>query len=920
MKQLLWILFVMLFCTRVLSQETPEIVNLRVTGYGAQNQIWSIAQDNSKLTYFANASGLSLFDGANWDTLQMPEKQIVRCVNRGKNDELFVGAYGEFGFWKRNQQHNFVYHSLSKDIPLDKVRKEEIWHILCTPEAVFFQSFSTLYKYDYHRAEIISTPGNIMFFQAVNGRYFIQAIGQGIYEYRQSGFELCDNTEFFAKKTVVSILPFANDRLLIFTANDGVFIYDFQTIAPWTASVNIALKKDQINRCLVLKNADMAIGTILDGLYIVSPDGQVRYHLSQSNGLQNNTVLSLLEDEQNYLWVGLDHGADRISLNSPLAYFKDFSGKMGTTYTAANFNNQLYLGTNRGVFCKTKNGAFNLIEGSQGQVWFLKQINNQLICGHNNGTFSISRTNAINKIATVTGGWTMQNAKHDSTIWIQGNYTGLAIFKIGTNGELKFSHRVNGFSEPVKQLINEDKNHCWVQNPYKGFYRLHLNDDLTEVDKIEELNISNKKSAAVKSSITAINGKIYVQSTDGIFISDFSAKEIQLHKTNEIEGTAIVDQQMHLLSGFDNDWFCVTKDKVIRQKGNQKMQFFTSLVYVYECIENLNNEMYLLGKENGYCLLNKNAETHQVSSLSAPIISKVSLQNEKHIYPLSNTGECQLSAQSNELVFSFSQPEILAGVRFRYILEGFDKDWSEWQSKPSKEFTNLAAGNYIFKVKSDVSDNIASFTFTILPPWYLTIWAKVIYVLSALFLFYLLERWYLMRLELQKKKLMQQQQQVMEQLQLQNENILLQNTIQSKTKEIASSAMNVLEKNQILIKIKETLNEVRQEVGSALPSKYYQRIINVIDEHLSSEQDWLLFETNFNEVHDHFFKRLINDFPDLTPGDLKLAAYLKMDLSSKELAQIFNISVRGMENKRYRLRQKMGLKVEDNVVEFLMKY
>jgi DNA-binding NarL/FixJ family response regulator len=81
-----------------------------------------------------------------------------------------------------------------------------------------------------------------------------------------------------------------------------------------------------------------------------------------------------------------------------------------------------------------------------------------------------------------------------------------------------------------------------------------------------------------------------------------------------------------------------------------------------------------------------------------------------------------------------------------------------------------------------------------------------------------------------------------------------------------------------------------------------------------------VFEMNFNQVHEQFFKKLKADFPELTPGDLKLAAYLKMNLSSKEIAPLLNISIRSVENKRYRLRRKLNLEEEENLTEFMLRY
>ncbi len=99
-----------------------------------------------------------------------------------------------------------------------------------------------------------------------------------------------------------------------------------------------------------------------------------------------------------------------------------------------------------------------------------------------------------------------------------------------------------------------------------------------------------------------------------------------------------------------------------------------------------------------------------------------------------------------------------------------------------------------------------------------------------------------------------------------------------------------------------------------------QQLHRLVERELSSENDWEVFEENFNSVHEAFLRKMKHSFPELTPGDLRLAAYLKMNLSTKEIAPLLGISIRGVENKRYRLRQKMNLPNDENLVEFLLEF
>ena len=157
-----------------------------------------------------------------------------------------------------------------------------------------------------------------------------------------------------------------------------------------------------------------------------------------------------------------------------------------------------------------------------------------------------------------------------------------------------------------------------------------------------------------------------------------------------------------------------------------------------------------------------------------------------------------------------------------------------------------------------------------------------------------------------------------ERTQLLNEQ--LQKGILYKSQELANSTFNLIRKNEILITIKEELKKSKAAIRSRQQNDFHHKVINLIDRHLDNNHDWEVFEENFNEVHEVFLKKLMSQYTDLTPGDLKLAAYLKMNLSSKEIAPLLNISIRGVENKRYRLRKKLNLPIEENLTEFMNNF
>ena len=140
----------------------------------------------------------------------------------------------------------------------------------------------------------------------------------------------------------------------------------------------------------------------------------------------------------------------------------------------------------------------------------------------------------------------------------------------------------------------------------------------------------------------------------------------------------------------------------------------------------------------------------------------------------------------------------------------------------------------------------------------------------------------------------------------------LQDEIESKTRELSASTMSIIKKNEILNTIKGELEEVKND-DSVKP------VIKIINKNLKNTGDWKMFQEAFNNADSDFLKKVKNAHPSLTPNDLRLCAYLRLNLSSKEIAPLLNISVRSVEIKRYRLRKKMELQHEKSLVAYILE-
>ncbi|MBK7873251.1 MAG: hypothetical protein IPJ74_22565 [Saprospiraceae bacterium] len=915
------------FYQSALAQETPRVINFTKDQYQAYNQNWSIAQSPDLSMFFGNSAGLLEFDGSKWHTFTLPNRQVVRSVACDSEGRIFTGAFGEVGYWRRDSIGELTYQSLTNLINNDIFYREEIWHILPLEQLVLFQSFSKVYLYDYQEIRQIQPPGNIMYAHRAGDRLILPVIRQGLFELRgNNGFEFLPGTESLADQTVVFILSNGNDKLLVGTSNDGIFEYDNGRLLPWNKTLQSQLIKNQLNKGIRLSNGDIALGTILNGVFIVNKKGVVQYHINQKNGLQNNTVLALFEDAAKNLWVGLDKGVDLVEMSSPIVFFNDKSGTVGSVYAAAIYEGNIYIGSNQGVFVKPwpqqeQEADLQLINGTQGQVWELKVFDGQLLLGHNNGTFLL-KSSKIQQISEVTGGWVTISHPQKRNILLQGTYTGLIVLKKGADGRWQFSHRVEGFTESIKKMVFDAKGNLWIVNPHRGIHRIQMDDSLRRITSLTRFTTKDGLPSEFKIDVDVIENQLVVKSNSDFLTFDESSNRFIF--LDSIVNKPLPKDHSTIKNGRDNDWFQIAGQQLTYHFGQEQVAFSLPLAPDYESIIPIDSNNYLFGLDDGYAIFSpkqliSDADGREFFPRVA-IKTILSFNRKKHTNHLITNELLSLGANENSIRFTFAQPYFTRTPEYSYLLEGFDERWSNWQQLPEKEFNRLPPGDYVFKIRSNLSPEITQFNFRIQRHWYQSWWATTSYLILFLAGAWMIERWNQHRLEKQRIHLEQEKEKQLEEQRIKASNERLQIDVISKSKELANSTMSLIQKNEILLKIKDEIQAIKASADGHFPNKHYQRLLHLIDVNISSDHDWQVFETNFNQVHEQFFKKLKSTFPDLTPGDLKLAAYLKMNLSSKEIAPLLNISIRSVENKRYRLRKKLNLQEEDNLTEFMLQY
>lgn len=914
------------------SQELPPIQNFKPVDYGAQNQNWGITQSDQKNIYVANNSGLLEYNGAVWKLYHSPNGSIIRSV-KAVNDKIFTGSYMDFGFWKKNVYGDFIYQSLSARLEAPLIEEEEFWNIRHMDDWILFQSLERIYLYNTtsDTINLLEAKSSAAKLFTVNGNIYFQRIDEGLFKIEQGSPVLVSDAKEIKRSVVAGMFVADNNILIVSEKGDFYFLKDGKLtkandpLLSQTSSISIYSS-------LQLANGDIALGTISDGIYLISPQGDTLVKVNQEKGLNNNTVLSIFQDADHNLWLALDNGISAINLDSPFNEYIDKNGKLGVVYTATLFDDKLYLGTNQGLFYKQTGSRleFSLISGTEGQVWLLKIIDGTLFCGHNNGTYVIEQDRA-QLISDFPGTWDLKPVPNNTNLILQGNYNGLSVLeKQGNRWNLR--NTVEGFDISSRFFEFLGEKQVAVNREFKGIYKLDLNADLTQV-----VRISNEPSKGIGASLVHYLGDVLYACDSGIY------------KFNESQELFVRDSLMSNVFYTDNDppvgifiadtnnerLWCFTGSSVAFATRGQfnskpvlrKIPITSDLrrnlgVLGFESLTPIGDEKYLIGISNGYLTLDLTKLTSREHSININAVSKRTKDTDFSRIPLDSVLNLEYNESNLSFTYNVAEFDKYSEVNFQYQLAGLYENWSNWTSTPTVSFENLPYGEYNFKVRARVGNNlttnIASYEFKIERPWYLSNLAILFYVLGVLLFALVVHRLYRayyrkqqeQLLKANKKKLKRKQLKAQKKIvQIRNEK--LQELVKSKNRELAISTMSIIKKNEFLNAIKDQLKGVADH--------QVKSVIRTIDRNINNEDDWKFFEDAFNNADKDFLKKVKNLHPELTANDLRLCAYLRLNLSSKEIAPLLNISVRSVEVKRYRLRKKINITRDEGLTEYIMK-
>ena len=890
----------------------PFVENYNKSNYQGDNQIWNLVQGEDKAMYFANNHYLLRYDGVKWEKYMLPNKTIIRSI-MVDGDKIYSGSYKEFGFWVR-KGGKMIYTSISSGTTVfDEKENEEIWKIFKLDGKIYFQSFNGIFLFDGKIIKKTPFPFLISYCFVVDNQLLIASVNKGVYKINNSKIEKVKGWSILENNVIHSIEKYEN-KTYVFTQKKGVYVEEKGVLYPWKTPLNDVLKSSNINVAQFIKNNKLVIGTATKGVFIFDLNNNSYKNINRNNVLINNSILSIGQDKENDIWLGLDNGIAHVEVNSPISIFYDNSGILGSVYAVASTEKGYLMASNHGIF-EYKNKHLSLIPDTQGQAWNINKINNKYVIGHQEGTF-VYENGLFSKLNTINGGWNLIKSNINNS-YLQATYSGVVIY----NDENDLSQKivVKGLLKPIKYVAQNRKNEIWAADNYRGLYRILYN------DKFETIKVENVTKRCKMTNDFGV--KIFEFRKELLFLiqnSWYTYNSI----INQLEKNDLFNSNFKNVSdivAIDENHFMVLQEGLLYQIDASDNKFIWNYIqekyYKGKIInDNLkvfnNSDNYLLNLDDGFIsIYSKHKNAHE-ANIKIEAYSNANLVPEKS--KISYNSELKINIVSG--IFGASKPNLF------YKIEGLPEFISIKEGLIT--LNNLTSGSHeisVFHYNGLQYSKISNFEFVVAKPWYFSFWMILLYLLIISIISYLYYKWnkmrYIQKLALREEELKHQKKILEIELKAENElnskeyeKHILELEIKSKSSEVVGKSLSIAKQSEMIDNIQEILdhetdfNKMKSEIKKTIK-------INALNKH-----EWETFEENLNQIHNQFSINLSKKYPNLTSKDIKLCIYLKMNLSSKEIAPMMNISFRSIEIQRYRLRKKLNLSKEENLSKFLLSF
>jgi AraC family transcriptional regulator, chitin signaling transcriptional activator len=956
---LLSVSFLMLSHRRVNGQDrrslqsikgTPRVIHYTRKDFDSDPQIWTMCQDKEGILYFGSNNGTLIFDGERWQKVVFPNNSSVRSLAVSKDGVVFAGGFNEFGTIQKDELGKYSYKSMVSLLRVEDRNIENIWAIHESQGHIVFRSYKLIIAVANNKAITVSTNNSFEYSTVLNDQLFIyDTDGVKTLDLKTFDFQTVFKPNDLEGEDFLSLLPgFEGHRILAVTKQGSFYSVDVQNRK--LAFVERLLPKkaiDLITGAIKSSSGRYYLGTLSSKVIMVTTLKDKPSVSEVFHELQDNTVHNLFESREGNIWAVLNNGIDCIDVNSPVTLLFDNA----SIFDVLIQKDRMYLATNQGVFIADVNAGgdvlksdFRKVPGLEGQAWSLHEFEGRVLCGHDQGVIVFSE-NGFEKRQGAKGIWKVIPVEGRPGKYLACAYDGLYLMTSDQHGNFFIGQKLDGFNESSRDILQADEPGVfWVCHGYKGVFRIRTDSEMNRVTSLEHFKDQNGLPSSFNINVWRWNSQIVFTTNNGIFSFDEQNKKFLVHrKLSAIFGTDKNVRQ--LLEVGDKTWFIHDDEVGFFNSGESNpalnkglfLQLKGTFNESMECIVPVSEKTVVIGTREGLYAFDLDYHASMVSAKTMITSVIYRADNVVKSCALSSRAPAQFPYRTQSIRFDFAVPDFddKINTQYSYRIDGIRSEWSEWQDDSHAEFSLLPSGEYTLHVRArslfGENASVSDFSFRIIPVWYRTSWAYALYALCSVALILALIHLIRKRIEFVKRRTRGEEEEKRKVLQLELEHIKLEREKEEiirhkdqleedvvfKSKELANYTMLLVKKREFLSEMFEQINAIKELVRNDQVRHGLRDLQKKISLNLQNEEHIRVFEANFERVHHEFFMQLKTAFPDLTAKELQLCAFVKMNLTNKEIASILNLSVRGIETARYRLRKRLGITQEEDMVEFL---
>lgn len=752
--------------------------------YGYQPQNWSILQDRRGMIYVGNHEGVLEFDGVSWRVIRVPNWSVLSMA-RDDRGRIYIGGKNEIGFLTPDPKGTLNYRSMTGHLKEDQRQFSGVWSTHYTTGGIYFQSLNYLFRWNPKTRQMKSWESSRPFLASFvcDDKFFIRQQDTGLMQMKGDSLQLIPGGKDFAKNKIYMMAPYdTSGRLMIGTQQTGLYLYDGSGVVPFPSRADRYLKENGLTHGIRLKSGDFALAT-RRGLLVIDAAGDLKYLFNKALGLQDEHINWICEDTGGNLWLALSKGIAKLEYSSPFSIFNELNGLPGIVLAAARHGRSsgLYVGTTKGLFVPGgaggSGGQFRPLPGIPGACWSVISVDDSLLAATSTGVFQV--IDYLPGLVSENCSFVLlQSKKEPDRTWV-GTQQGLMALR-RVKGKWTKEYQFEKISIPVRTIVEDPDGNLWLGTLTKGVLKTDFSPgfhhpsvkqyDTSHGLPPQEINVFR---AAGRTLFATDKGLFRFEETANRFIPDNTLGETFADGTRDVfriaqdrKGHIWLHSQLRNLQAVPcpDGGFRLNPTPFLRLPVSQVNAIYPDPAGIY---------IWFAGNYGltGYDTTTQKDYRRDFRCL----IRKVELTGDKTLifngygygygdHAATNPSKRPIPVfahRNRNLRFEFAAPffENEAKTQYRYLLEGYENQWLPWTPDTKKDYTNLDAGVYTFRVQAkNVYRQLsreAAFQFRILPPWYKTWWAFLGYLLGFLLEVYLAVKWRSRNLEKEKLRLEQ---------------------------------------------------------------------------------------------------------------------------------------------------------------------